>query len=484
MNTEKTEEFDVKLLEFKIYPNATQHETLERWLRAQQHIWNVALSLLIEYESFTAYNKIDKATAACCPLPWDYIWRPIDSGEDWRSPAIVESLPKKDPLRVKYIPVPIARIGTKHLPNSSCPLPQVYREPQLDQDSEYSLVKWFGFQKLPEQKPPNGAFLDIELITFCPQKHMAGTLKILATAWKEYKKGKRKRPRFKGRRNPMLSMTNYQSGNAQLVGGDYLKLPKFGTVKAKGLTHRWATATSNVRNYVLKKEPSGWYIFLCGRFPLETTKASSLVAGLDAGVKHLLTDDLGHHIENPEPLKKNLVKMQRLQRQAARQYQMNGGKTKNWEKTQEKIRQLHEKIRRQRKAYSHKISTFTTDKFGEIYVEDLQHQNMRRRAKAVEREDGKGYEHNRQSQKRGLNRALSDAGMGQLITMIEEKSKAKGRIFQRIDPKYTSQTCFQCGHTDPKNRQSQASFVCVKCGYSDNADVNAAKNIKRKGKTG
>ncbi|OKH13190.1 type V CRISPR-associated protein C2c8 [[Limnothrix rosea] IAM M-220] len=477
-----TDNFDVKLLEFKLYPTSSQQEQLENWLRAQQQIWNIGLSLLLEFETFAAYNKIDKGIAPCCPLPWDYIWRPITSNQDWRSPHILESLPNKDPLRKKYIPVPIAKVGTKRRPNSSCPLPRQYKKPQLDQDSEYSLVKWCGYQKLPKQNPPNGAYIDVALITSCPQKHMTGTLKILATAWKEYKKGKRKRPRFKGHRNPMQSTTNYQSGDAKLVGGDYLKLPKLGTVKAKGLEHRWAKSTSNVRNYIIKKEPSGWYIFLCGRFPKEAIKTSNISAGLDAGVKHLLTDDVGNHIENPEPLKKNLIKLKRLQQKASRQFHMNNGKTQNWEKTQAKIKKLHEKIRRQRKAYAHKISTFATEKFGEIYVEDLQHQNMRKRSKPIERKDGKGYEHNKQSQKKGLNRALSDTGMGQLITMIEEKAAAKGRVFKRIDPKYTSQTCSQCGHVDAKNRKSQSDFTCVKCGHSENADVNAAKNIKQKGK--
>lgn len=32
-----------------------------------------------------------------------------------------------------------------------------------------------------------------------------------------------------------------------------------------------------------------------------------------------------------------------------------------------------------------------------------------------------------------------------------------------------------CGHIDAKSRRSQAVFLCTKCGYSDHADLNAAK---------
>jgi len=48
-----------------------------------------------------------------------------------------------------------------------------------------------------------------------------------------------------------------------------------------------------------------------------------------------------------------------------------------------------------------------------------------------------------------------------------------------VDPKYTSQTCPVCGCVDKANRKSQSSFSCVSCGYSANADTNAAINIAR-----
>lgn len=49
-----------------------------------------------------------------------------------------------------------------------------------------------------------------------------------------------------------------------------------------------------------------------------------------------------------------------------------------------------------------------------------------------------------------------------------------------INPAYTSQTCFKCGHVDKQSRVG-VSFVCVSCGHSDHADINAARNIARKG---
>ncbi len=46
-----------------------------------------------------------------------------------------------------------------------------------------------------------------------------------------------------------------------------------------------------------------------------------------------------------------------------------------------------------------------------------------------------------------------------------------------VNPAYTSLRCSGCGHTQKENRKSQAVFSRQSCGYTDNADVNAAKNI-------
>ncbi|MHB8423290.1 MAG: zinc ribbon domain-containing protein, partial [Leptospirales bacterium] len=46
-----------------------------------------------------------------------------------------------------------------------------------------------------------------------------------------------------------------------------------------------------------------------------------------------------------------------------------------------------------------------------------------------------------------------------------------------VDPRNTSRQCSCCGYIDRKNRKSQSEFQCVQCGFSLNADWNAAINI-------
>ncbi|AYF54542.1 IS200/IS605 family element transposase accessory protein TnpB [Clostridium botulinum C] len=65
----------------------------------------------------------------------------------------------------------------------------------------------------------------------------------------------------------------------------------------------------------------------------------------------------------------------------------------------------------------------------------------------------------------------------QLQTMIEYKAQREGIKVKYIDPYHTSQTCSKCGNYEEGQRESQADFICKKCGYKVNADYNAARNI-------
>jgi len=84
-------------------------------------------------------------------------------------------------------------------------------------------------------------------------------------------------------------------------------------------------------------------------------------------------------------------------------------------------------------------------------------------------------------QKSGLNRSILKQGWNILLTMLEYKCNWYGKIFIKVDPKFTSQTCSSCGYVSKKNRRSQKSFKCISCGFVRNADRNAAKNILNKG---
>lgn len=61
-------------------------------------------------------------------------------------------------------------------------------------------------------------------------------------------------------------------------------------------------------------------------------------------------------------------------------------------------------------------------------------------------------------------------------------SQAGARVI-RVRPHGTSQTCHRCGSTAEGQRESQAVFRCAdpSCGWTGNADTNAAIVIKYRG---
>ena len=63
-----------------------------------------------------------------------------------------------------------------------------------------------------------------------------------------------------------------------------------------------------------------------------------------------------------------------------------------------------------------------------------------------------------------------------LYEYVEYKTAEYDIDVAQVDPENTSRRCSRCGFTHPDNRQSE-SFECLKCGYENHADYNAAKNI-------
>ena len=60
---------------------------------------------------------------------------------------------------------------------------------------------------------------------------------------------------------------------------------------------------------------------------------------------------------------------------------------------------------------------------------------------------------------------------------IINKAAEYGIEVKKINRVYTSQRCPVCGCIHHDNRLVQSVFKCVNCGHTDNADLNAAKNI-------
>jgi len=284
----------------------------------------------------------------------------------------------------------------------------------------------------------------------------------LRDAYRRFFKGQNRRPGFKSRRRARAAfrVPNRVMGFERLsknVGR--IKLPKVGWV-----TLRWSRPLhGDIVNATVFREAGRWYVAIQTKKesvpPIPKTEGAFV--GLDMGVTQTVTASDSRTFQAPTP---NLAKQRKLQRSLSRKVTF----SKNWYKALVRL-QCHRQHETNRlKDFHHKTSTALVSESQAISLEDLKVVNMTTRAR------GRG-----RRAKAGLNRSILAQGWGRFREMLEWKGAAAGCEVKRVDPAYTSQTCAECGVVAKASRKTQASFVCIACGHSDNADVNAARNILR-----
>ncbi len=187
--------------------------------------------------------------------------------------------------------------------------------------------------------------------------------------------------------------------------------------------------------------------------PIEPTD----VLGVDLGIVNLATDSDGDAYSG-EPTEKTRRRHHGNRRRTQR---------KGTKGAKKRLKRLSGKEARFRRHVNHCISKAIVAK-----------------AKGTDRgialEDLKGIRDRTTVRKRQRSR---DSGwaFAQLRSFVEYKARLAGVPVVAVDPRNTSQTCSACGHCEKGNRKDQKSFTCLHCGYSANADFNAALNLRDRG---
>jgi len=273
------------------------------------------------------------------------------------------------------------------------------------------------------------------------------------------RKGRRVgQPRFKSRKDNRQSFRLTRNGFSIKPNGR-LYLAKIGDVRV-----RWSRdLPSEPSSVTIIQEPDGHYyasfVVEVEPTPLPHTDQE---CGVDLGVSRLATiatsTGARADVPNPRHLARKLRKLRRLEREKARRAK--GGA--NRAKTRRKIAMQHGKVARTRRDYHHKQALKLIRENQAVYVEDLNVAGMVRN--------------------RRLARAISDAGFGQLVRILEEKAERYGRVVVKIDRWFpSSKTCSECGRVADEMPLSIRSWSCP-CGAVHDRDHNAAKNILAAGR--
>ncbi len=254
-------------------------------------------------------------------------------------------------------------------------------------------------------------------------------------------------------------------GNAKVHEICKIKLVNIGWIRIDNVPS-WVR-NEHITKVTIKQKGTRYYATLhCDMDPSEIKNlrpySQKRAVGVDVGCKALAATSDGVMYS-----RENLWRRRELLKQCQSKLSKakNEGRDPEYiNKLRQRIGNLHAKIERIQRDFSHKVST-TISENQVVVVEDLDVMNMIGTSK-------------------DLNRMILEAGMSGFLSMLADKVKARGGKLIKVDPAYTSRRCSVCGHTCKRNRQSQENFLCVKCGHAENADVNAAKNILTAGGAG
>jgi putative transposase len=275
-------------------------------------------------------------------------------------------------------------------------------------------------------------------------------------------------PRFRGKRR-YDSLTWSFSGNAggvQLVG-ERLRLQGVGQVKVKW--HRAIPDEAELKTAAVVRHGSRWEVCFSLELPQPAVAPREAAeVGLDLGVAAFAALSTGELLPGPRAGRRASRKVRRLQRKVSRRKRGSNRRRK----AVAVLARAREREREVRRDHRQKLARTLVQRFTFVAVEDLALRNMTRSARGSVEAPGRKVR-----QKAGLNRSQLDQAWGSFLMALRCKAEEAGTVVVEVDPRNTSRTCPECGAVDPRSRRSQAEFVCTSCGHSDNADVNAAKNI-------
>ena len=216
--------------------------------------------------------------------------------------------------------------------------------------------------------------------------------------------------------------------------------------------------------FVFQRQHDGlWFLQAFAEYPDKAPVTVTDYIGVDLGTTHLATTDDREHFTG-EWVEDKREKLERRRRNLQRRRTKLLRRAKRPKAVNRKRRALARNEKNFRRNTNHciakKLVAMAKGSGKGIALEDLTHIRSRTRFRKPQRSQMSGW------------------AFFQLRAFVEYKARQAGVPVIVVDPRNTSRTCAECGHCEKANRQNQASFRCRMCGYSDHADVNAARNIR------
>jgi putative transposase len=325
--------------------------------------------------------------------------------------------------------------------------------------------KFIGYVAMAKRLTAWRNSTDTAWLSLAPVHPLQHALKDLERAYKNFFAKRADFPRFKKKgmgdsfRYPDAKQFKIDAGNSRVF------LPKLGWIRYRNSRELLGTA----KNITVSSNGGKWFVSIqTEREIAEPVHPSVTIIGIDVGITRFATLSDGSFIEPLNTFRKHEQRLARYQRAMSRKTKFSN----NWKKAKAKVQKLHTRIANVRRDFLHKTSSTISQNHAIVCIEDLQVRNMSKSAAGSSETPGRNVK-----AKSGLNKSILDQGWFEFRRQLDYKQIWRGGEVLAVPPRNTSRTCPACGHVSAENRQTQAKFACVDCGYEANADLVGAINV-------
>lgn len=301
-----------------------------------------------------------------------------------------------------------------------------------------------------------------------PVHPLQQTLKDLERAYANFFAKRADFPRFKKKgqsdsfRYPDPKQIKLDQGNSRIF------LPKLGWLRYRNSRK----VLGEVKNVTVSASGGKWFVSIQTEREVEQPIPNGGAVGIDMGIARFATLSDGTFYAPLNSFKRHEDRLRKAQQAMSRKTKFSN----NWKKAKARVQRIHFRIGNARRDYLHKATTTISKNHAMVCIEDLQVRNMSKSAAGTTEQPGKHVR-----AKSGLNKAILDQGWFEFRRQLDYKLAWAGGHLIVVPPQNTSRTCPACGHVSADNRQTQARFLCVECGFEENADLVGAINVLRAG---
>ena len=291
---------------------------------------------------------------------------------------------------------------------------------------------------------------------------LQNTLKNLRSAFVRVMRKQGGPPKYKSRfnRQSVGYPQNCKIENSKIY------IPKIGWIKFRGLPEH---AEYNTRTVTVSLNKDGKYYASFGyEKNTHKQKQTNNIVGIDLGINTLVTTSDGEKIDGKDIVNNYDIQEQQLElkiKELNKKLSRQQKGSNRRRKTREKLAETYAKLARLRNDMLHKLTNKTIKKYDVISIEDLHVRGMLKHKKLASK--------------------IHKANWGEFRRQLTYKTELYGKTIIVIDRFYpSSKTCSDCGHIYKELKLGEEEWTCNECGVVHDRDINAALNIRERGRLG